>query len=228
MNHYGPVQCNQCRALHRGFSELRGLDVDAEFAAQGFTSQKFYLLAEALRPMFPGLAAHHLYRFPSVHALLTGYRCGNEAAAEASGTAGAGGGGAAADVGFAAVGASCCLPGGVHSPDALWSTMESGDDMLDDHSSSASGGGGGGKLSAGSFDAAREGAALGLTPAELAVTDPQHVLALRLAREALDDAGADVKAALETRGDRVGVYIGRDVAFTHFSSLALSCFISHH
>lgn len=58
------------RAL-RGFSfGGRELCHTTSFAAQGIASQQLVLLTEALKPFFPGLAAHDLYRFSSIEALL--------------------------------------------------------------------------------------------------------------------------------------------------------------
>lgn len=46
------------------------------------------------------------------------------------------------------------------------------------------------------------------SPCQAAAMDPQHVLALQLAKEMFEDAGSETMKLLQARRERVGVYVG--------------------
>ncbi|MEU8814275.1 type I polyketide synthase [Actinoplanes sp. NPDC048796] len=113
------------------------------------------------------------------------------------------------DRAIAVVGMSCRLPG-ADNPDAFWQLLRAGRDALGTPWPDR------GEAAAGVGEAARRGGFLedvagfdaaffGIAPREAAVMDPQQRLALELAWEAMESAGA-VPARL--RGTRTGVFAG--------------------
>jgi acyl transferase domain-containing protein/NADPH:quinone reductase-like Zn-dependent oxidoreductase/SAM-dependent methyltransferase/acyl carrier protein/NADP-dependent 3-hydroxy acid dehydrogenase YdfG len=119
---------------------------------------------------------------------------------------------------IAIIGLGCRLPGGIASPEELWSALAAGRDLV-------------GEVPADRFDARRfvdpdprrpgkaytaaggflddiagfDAAFFGLSPREASRMDPQQRLLLEMAREAFDDAGIDPAALAGTPS---GVYVG--------------------
>ncbi|CAE7945630.1 PKS40, partial [Symbiodinium necroappetens] len=195
------------RAL-RGFSfGGRELCHTTSFAAQGIASQQLVLLTEALKPFFPGLAAHDLYRFSSIEALLD---WGVEAQSQAPSRPVPKMQEPTPELHFEILGCALRLPGGGADsppPGSFWSML------LEDDQDSA-------------FAAFKEGPkaaflqpkfdrraamlaaeAAGVEGAEAAAMDPQHAFALQLAAEMWHDSG-DAAEVAKAEPTSVGVYIG--------------------
>ncbi|CAE7660866.1 orfB, partial [Symbiodinium microadriaticum] len=173
------------------------------FAAQGIASQQLVLLTEALKPFFPGLAAHDLYRFSSIEALLD---WGMEAQSQAPSRPVPKMQEPTPELHFEILGCALRLPGGGADsppPGSFWSML------LEDDQDSA-------------FAAFKEGPkaaflqpkfdrraamlaaeAAGVEGAEAAAMDPQHAFALQLAAEMWHDSGV-----AKAEPTSVGVYIG--------------------
>jgi acyl transferase domain-containing protein len=106
---------------------------------------------------------------------------------------------------IAVVGMACRFPGGISTPSAFWSLLESGRDL---RSAPPAERGWGGKTPPGYFihDAFRFDAALfGMSPREARSIDPQQRLLLEVTWQAVEDAGY---APLSLEGARAGVYVG--------------------
>ncbi|CAE7231115.1 PKS40 [Symbiodinium sp. CCMP2592] len=199
----GPGFRGQLSRALQGFSfGGRELCHATSFAAQGIASQQLVLLTEALKPFFPGLAAHDLYRFSSIEALLD---WDVETVSQApSGPKVP----KMQELHFEILGCALRLPGGgVDSPGTFWSML------LEDDQDSA-------------FAAFKEGPkaaflqpkfdqraamlaaeAAGVEGAEAAAMDPQHAFALQLAAEMWHDSG-DASQLAKAEPTSVGVYIG--------------------
>jgi acyl transferase domain-containing protein/NADPH:quinone reductase-like Zn-dependent oxidoreductase/surfactin synthase thioesterase subunit/NAD(P)-dependent dehydrogenase (short-subunit alcohol dehydrogenase family) len=114
---------------------------------------------------------------------------------------------------IAVVGWSCRLPGGVHCPDDLWRLLLAGTDAtgpisaerlagLDDATRQALTG----RRAAFLADVdAWEPEAFGISPREARAIDPQHLLLLELAWEAMENAGL---ARRDLEGSLTGVFVG--------------------
>jgi len=190
--------------LEEALRKLQGpsgvLSFQETFAEQGLASQKLVALAQALVPFFPGLAAHDLYRYNSLQALVQHWDVPSTSTTEAVQSLT----GAALEV----LGCSVRLPAGIDSPGAFWSLIEK-----DDKESAFAGLPKGAPKAAylRSFDSKEARAAAeasGCEGAEAMAMDPQHALALQLTQELWRDAGNDATKAALARPDRVGVYIG--------------------
>ena len=197
------MHLRQQRLLLPGFRERLGgalegfsfngspLSHTSSFAEQGITSQQLVLLAEALRPSFPSLAAHELYRFTSIERLLEWKEELPERVR-----------GASLDRrGLAIMGCALRLPG-AESPAGLWAML-----LADDQSTAfASERRPVAAYLHAPFDAPAALEVLkehGLEGREAAAMDVQHAFALRLAKEMWHDVGQ-----VEMEESRVGVYIG--------------------
>ncbi|KAJ8604901.1 hypothetical protein CTAYLR_004322 [Chrysophaeum taylorii] len=153
---------------------------DVPFGDQGLRSIDYPRVAASLRTFFPGLEAHHLFRFSSLEALDREYPDGhsNPLIATKSGV----------DLCWHVVGVSVELEG-VRDLDSLRAALaKSGRSALD-------------------LDELRsEAASLFGSKAEAEAASPQHALALLLARRAVDDFGKDLASLAPP--ERVGVYVG--------------------
>eukprot|EP00434_Breviolum_minutum_P038188 symbB.v1.2.033867.t1/scaffold4270.1/size42129/3 len=173
-------------------------DLEITFADQGLASQHLVPLTQELRNFFPTLAVHDLYRFNSVEELIQRWDAGVTASHTWT---------AHASSGLDILGCGVRLPAGVNSPGAFWALLEE-DDQSSAFSSKA---GFKAAFLEPKFDhkaalvAAEES---GLEGAEAAALDPQHALALQLAKEMFHDADPAAVKLLQTRPERVGVYIG--------------------
>ncbi|OLR93773.1 type I polyketide synthase [Actinokineospora bangkokensis] len=113
---------------------------------------------------------------------------------------------AAPDEPIAIVGMACRLPGGIHTPDELWSLVASGGEGVgpfptDRGWDPALSGVGGFLHDAADFDAGF----FGISPREAAAMDPQQRLVLECSWEALERACLDPGSL---RGSATGVYLG--------------------
>lgn len=192
----------QQRALLPGFRDCLGgaledfsfngsvLSHSASFSEQGITSQQLVLLSERLRPFFPKLAAHDLYRFTSIERLLEWKEELPSLRAPSLGRRG-----------LAIMGCALRLPG-ADSPGDFWA-MLAADDQRTAFASERR------PVAAylePQFDASAALKVLaehGLEGREAAAMDPQHAFALLLAKEMWHDVGQ-----VEMDQSRVGVYIG--------------------
>lgn len=107
--------------------------------------------------------------------------------------------------GLAVVGASCRLPGRLHTPEQLWSALLQGRDLVTDHAGDHPRAD---ILPAGILDQESlrfDATHWGLSATEVAAMDPQQKLLLELADEAFQDAGM---ALSSWRGRRVGLWVG--------------------
>ncbi|SCF65920.1 beta-ketoacyl synthase N-terminal-like domain-containing protein, partial [Streptomyces sp. Cmuel-A718b] len=110
---------------------------------------------------------------------------------------------------IAVIGMACRYPGGVRSPEDLWTLVESGTDALGplptdrgwDPARTAAAPRGGFVHDIGDFDAGL----FGISPREAAATDPQQRQLLEASWEAFERAGIDVRTL---RGGRTGVFAG--------------------
>ncbi|WP_049576882.1 type I polyketide synthase [Nocardiopsis sp. SBT366] len=114
---------------------------------------------------------------------------------------------------IAVVGMGCRLPGGVHSPEALWDLLDSGSDAIGDlpgdrgwdvedmRGRPGMSSGGGFLDDAAGFDAAF----FGISPREAEAMDPQQRLMLEVTWESLERAGIDPHSLAETS---TGVFTG--------------------
>ena len=188
-----------------GFSFAgRELCHSTSFAAQGIASQQLVMLAEALRPFFPGLAPHDLYRFSSIEDLL------DWGADEMSETFTPPKTAKAQELHFEILGCALRFPGGVETPGAFWSMLLQDDQ--DAAFATASKEGPQAAFLQPKFDSRTalmaEGLkGLGVEGAEAAAMDPQHGFALQLAAEMWHDAGGAKEEAL-AQPEHVGVYVG--------------------
>ncbi|MFF2862781.1 type I polyketide synthase [Streptomyces rubiginosohelvolus] len=110
---------------------------------------------------------------------------------------------------IAVIGMACRYPGGVRSPEDLWTLVESGTDALGplptdrgwDPARTAAAPRGGFVHDIGDFDAGL----FGISPREAAATDPQQRQLLEASWEAFERAGIDIRTL---RGGRTGVFAG--------------------
>ncbi|CAL1140432.1 unnamed protein product [Cladocopium goreaui] len=179
--------------------DSEGICFETSFADQGIASQKLVPLAHKLAKIFPTLAPHDLYRFDSVQKLIDLWD------EESSGSSSRGEKPPANALDILACGVR--LPAGVESPGTFWALLDQ-----DDQDSAFSCRDG---LTAAflqpQFDHKAAVAAAeesGVEGAEAAAMDPQHALALKLARDMFQDAGEETLKAVQRVRERVGVYIG--------------------
>ena len=150
-------------------------------------------LAAELYGFFPGVTVPHLYQHLSLAALATAWdaspaRQAAEPQISASGCDAA-----------MVLGCGLELPPGIRTEDALWAALEAEQIAIDDSR-------GAGFLT--SFDFKKAGTALGLSPVELEVVDPQHVLALSIVDSMWKDLDVNLRNTVMASRHRVGVYMG--------------------
>ncbi|CAE7362225.1 ppsC, partial [Symbiodinium sp. CCMP2456] len=172
------------------------------FAAQGIASQQLVMLAEALRPFFPGLAAHDLYRFSNIDGLL------DWGADEMSESFSPPKTVKVQELHFEILACALRFPGAVDTPGAFWSML-----LKDDQDAAFAAAPKEGPKAAFlqyKFDhrtALTAAGAAGVEGAEAAAMDPQHSFALHLAAEMWHDS-AEAAEAAKAEPERVGVYLG--------------------
>ena len=150
-------------------------------------------LAAELNSFFPGVTVPHLYQHLSLAALATAWdtapaRQVAEPQISATGS----------DA-VMVLGCGLELPPGIQTEDALWAALESEQIAIDDSR-------GAGFLT--SFDFKKVGRGLGLSPVELEVVDPQHVLALSIVDSMWQDLDMNLRNTVMASRHRVGVYMG--------------------
>ena len=184
------------------------LETGKTYAEQGVTSASIPLLARRLSPFFPGLAAHDLYRFPSVSALVASFDGGSDAEVAPTGGPRPGEGEAKS---MGVLGWGMRLPPNVADADEVWSALLNERCAISPppeafkHCPHDAG------YLKPPFDANEATAAAkraGVDAAEAGVLDPQHALAVDLVQRAFDDAGAEAVALATADRERIGVYLG--------------------
>ena len=193
----------QLQQVLQGFSfGGRQLCHTTSFAAQGIASQQLVMLAEALRPFFPGLAAHDLYRFSNIDGLL------DWGADEMSESFSPPKTVKVQELHFEILACALRFPGAVDTPGAFWSML-----LKDDQDAAFAAAPKEGPKAAFlqyKFDhrtALTAAGAAGVEGAEAAAMDPQHSFALHLAAEMWHDS-AEAAEAAKAEPERVGVYLG--------------------